>query len=138
LREGVRPVAYANTVSPDLVSSMPIENFFDYLSIRLNGMKAAESPMGINFDLPDQNKKYYLQIKNGVLNYFGDKNSDTADLSITINRKDLDSLIVGKATTEDLEKSDKLSIKGEKGNFQKFLSLFDTFNPWFNLIQPVN
>lgn len=138
LREGVRRRVVANTVSADMVSSMPIENFFDYLSIRLNGLKAAENPMGINFDLSDQNKKYFLQIKNGVLNYFADKNKDTADLSITIHRKDLDSLLLGRATLDELEKSGKLTIKGEKENFQKFLSLFDKFNPWFNLVEPVN
>lgn len=137
LREGVRPMAYANTVSPDMVASMPIENFFDYLSIRLNGLKAAENPMGINFDIPDQNKKYYIQIKNGVLNYFADKNKDAADLSITINRKDLDSLIIGKITIEDLTKAGRLSIKGKEGGFQNFLSLFDKFNPWFNLVEPI-
>ncbi len=131
-------MAYANTVSPDMVASMPIENFFDYLSIRLNGLKAAENPMAINFDIPDQNKKYYIQIKNGVLNYFSDKNKDNAELSITVNRKDLDSLIIGKITIDDLEKTGKLSIMGDKGSFQKFLSLFDKFNPWFNLVQPVN
>lgn len=138
LREGIHPMAVANTLSPDMVSSMPIENFFDYLSIKLNGLKAAENPMGINFDIPDQNKKYYIQIKNGVLNYFVNKNKDAADLSITINRKDLDSLIIGKTTIDDLIKSNTLSIKGEKGSFQKFLSLFDKFNPWFNLVGPIN
>lgn len=138
LREGVHPIAAANTLSPDMVTAMPIENFFDYLSIKLNGLKAAENPMSINFDIPDQNKKYNLQIKNGVLNYFANKNNDSADLSIAINRKDLDSLIMRKVTMEDLTKSNKVSIKGEEGSFKKFLSLFDTFNPWFNLVEPIN
>ncbi|MBS4168132.1 alkyl sulfatase dimerization domain-containing protein [Parachlamydia sp. AcF125] len=138
LREGVNLMATANTLSPDMISSMPIENFFDYLSIKLNGLKAAENPMSINFELPDQDKKYFIQIKNGVLHYFSNKNQDAADLSITINRKDLDSLIIGKTTIDGLTKAGKLSIKGEKGNFQRFLSLFDKFNPWFNLVEPIN
>ncbi len=138
LREGVQPTAYANTASPDMVSSMPIENFFDFLAIKLNGLKAAENPMSINFNLPDQNKKYFVQIKNGVLNYSPDKNKDDATLTLTIDRKDLDSLIIGTATLDSLEKSGKLTVKGDKENFQKFLSLFDKFNPWFNLVQPIN
>lgn len=137
LKEGVHQMAAATTLSPDLINSMPIENFFDYLSIRLNGLKAAENPMNINFIIPDQNKKYALQIKNGVLNYFANKSIDHADLSMTINRKDLNSLIIGKIAMEELVKSDRLSIKGEKDSFQKFLSLFDKFNPWFNLVEPV-
>lgn len=138
LREGVNQVATANTLSPDLISSMPIENFFDYLSIRLNGLKAAENPMRINFDIPDQNQKYTIQIKNGVLNYLANKSNDAADLSITINREDLNNLFIGKTTIADLTKDGKLSTKGEKRKFQKFLSLFDKFNLWFNLVEPVN
>lgn len=138
LREGVRPMAYANSVSPDIVESIPIESFFDLLSIRIDGIKAAENPMSINFVISDQNKKYFIQIKNGVLNYYPNKNKDTADLSITLKRKDLNSFIAGSATIDDLVKSDKISIKGEKGNLQKFLQLFDKFNPWFNLVEPIN
>lgn len=138
IRDGVQPIETAATLNSDMISSMPIENFFDYLAIKLNGLRAAENPMNINFDIPDLNKKYLLQIKNGVLNYFVNKHADNFDLSIKINRKDLDSLIIKKATIADLEETEKLTIKGEKENLQKFLSLFDKFNPWFNLVQPIN
>lgn len=135
LREGVHPMSTASTASPDMIASMPIENFFDFLSIKLDGLKAAENPMEINFNFPDQNKKYLVQIKNGVLNYSKEKNKDNAELSITINRKDLDALIIGTTTLDELTNSGKISIKGD--TFKKFLSLFDKFNPWFNLVEPV-
>jgi len=137
LREGVHPMTTANTLSPDIISSMPIELFFDYLSIKLNGLKAAENPMNINLNILDQNKKYYIQIKNGVLNYFSNKNNKDADFTVEIARKDLNSLIIGKTTLDDLAKAGKLSIQGELSDFQKFLSLFDQFTPWFNLVEPL-
>lgn len=137
LREGVQAKATAVTTSPDMVAAMPVESFFDYLSIKLNGPRAAKNPMSLNFDIPDLDKKYLIQIKNGVLNYFPNKQSDKADFTVTINREDFNSLILGKTTVEDLKKNDKLTIEGKNPDFQKFWSLFDKFDPWFNLVEPV-
>lgn len=52
LREGVKPMAAADTTSADIIAAMPIENFFDYLAIKLDGLKAAKNPMGVNFNWP--------------------------------------------------------------------------------------
>lgn len=138
LREGVSQKVVANSLSGDIIASMPIENFFDYISIKLNGLKAAENPMTLNINIPDQNKKYALEIKNGVLNYFVNKNKEVADLTISINRADLNLLIMKKTTLDDLIQNGKLSIQGEKSDFQRFLSLFDKFNPRFNLVEPLD
>lgn len=138
LRNGVHPVAAANAASPDMISAMPIESFFDYLAIKLNGLKAAENPMSINLEIPDQNQKFNLQIKNGVLNYFEKKQDDKANLSLKIDRKDFNKVILGQISMDDLVKENKLSIEGNKADFQKFLTLFDQFNPWFNLVEPLN
>ncbi|CUI17252.1 hypothetical protein PNK_1643 [Candidatus Protochlamydia naegleriophila] len=136
LREGIRPQPVLATDSPDVVASMPMENFFDYLAVRLNGMKAAEHFMLINFNLTNSNQRYLLEIKNGVLNYFPDKKSDKANLSIAISRSDLNDLIVGKVKKEELLQSKKLIIDGSKEDFKILKSLFDTFNPWFNIVEP--
>lgn len=136
LREGVRPQPVLTTDSPDVVSAMPMENFFDYLAVRLNGMKASEHPMSINFNLTSPNQRYLLEIKNGVLNYFPNKNSDKANVAIAISRSDLNDLILGKVKQEELVKSKKLVIDGKMDDFKTFKSLFDSFNPWFNIVEP--
>jgi alkyl sulfatase BDS1-like metallo-beta-lactamase superfamily hydrolase len=137
LREGVKKQQILKPTSQDMVSMMPIDNFFDYLAIKLNGPKAAENPMMLNFNLPDKNQKYVLQIKNGVLNYFPNKNSDKADLTIAINRTDFNSLLLGMSSLDSLIRLNKASIKGNTEFLPKFLGLFDDFNPWFYLIEPV-
>jgi alkyl sulfatase BDS1-like metallo-beta-lactamase superfamily hydrolase len=136
LRQGVQPRAILSPNSPDMIASMPIESFFDYLAIRLDGLKAAENPMKINFDLTDKNQQYLLEIKNGVLNYFPNKTNESADLTIALNRADFNALIMGQVKMEELVKSNKLALKGNPENLKKFQSLFDTFNPWFNIVEP--
>lgn len=137
LRNGVRPEGFLSPTSPDMISVMPIESFFDYLAIKLNGPKAAENPMTLNFNLPDRKEKYLLQIKNGVLNYTADKNSDKADATLNVNRSDFNSLLSGSAKMEDLVSDKKIEIQGNKESFKIFSTLFDDFNPWFNLVEPV-
>ena len=137
LREGAHKKVTANASSPDMIAAIPTESFFEYLAIKLDGLKAAENPMNVTFNFPDLQKKYFLQIKNGVLNYFPNKSQDVVDISISINRTDLNSLILKTTTVDDLEKAKKISFQGKKEDFQRFLSLFDTFDPWFNLVEPV-
>lgn len=137
LREGVHPEQMLSPNSPDMVSAMPMESFFDYLAIKLNGPKAAQNAMTVNFNLPDTNQKYILQIKNGVLNYFPGKNTDNANFSITLSRSTFNSLILQKAKLKDLIESKKISIQGNGQLLNIFFSLFDNFNPWFNIVEPV-
>ncbi len=138
LRNGVQKEGMISPDSPDIIAAMPIENFFDYLSIKLNGEKAALNPMTINFDFEDTKQKYILQIKNGVLNYFTGKNSDKADVTITITRPVFNSLILNPANLHDLMEAKKIIIKGRSDSFQTFMSLFDKFDPWFNIVEPVS
>lgn len=136
LRFGVQPYDLPSSNSPDIVAVMPMENFFDYLAIKLDGLRAAEHPMSINFNLTDQKKSYLLEIKNGVLNYFPNKNSDKANLTLSITRPDLNSLIMGQTKIQDLVQEGKASLKGNVEELKTFQSLFDDFNPWFNIVEP--
>src|SRR3546814_511008 len=61
LREGVTQLPTPNTASPDIVRSMTPEMFFDYLGVRLNGPKAAETEAVINVDLRSEEHTSELQ-----------------------------------------------------------------------------
>lgn len=136
LREGVHPRPVLSPNSPDIVAAMPVESFFDYLSIKLDGLKAAENPMTVNFNLTDPSQKFVLQIKNGVLNYYPDKNSEKADFSITLNRSTLNSAILNQFKLSQLVASKEVVVEGNQALLKTFFSLFVEFNPWFNLVGP--
>lgn len=136
LREGIQKDQFTGLASLDMIIAMSTESFFDYLSIKLDGLKASENPMTINFNLPDKNEKYIVQIKNGVLHYYSNRNSESAELTIELNRSEMNRLIVGETNMKDLIESKKLVSQGKIELMQKFLSLFDDFNPWFNIVEP--
>jgi alkyl sulfatase BDS1-like metallo-beta-lactamase superfamily hydrolase len=116
---------------------MPLELFFDYLSIRLNGREAADKTIKLNLDLPDTKDKYLLVVQYGVLQYHKDQQADDADATITLDRSTLNEIIEGKLTVERGVVDDKVKIDGDPRKFGDFIALLDTFDPWYQVVMPV-
>ncbi|MFA6037724.1 MAG: alkyl sulfatase dimerization domain-containing protein [Legionellales bacterium] len=135
LRNGVKTQGAANTVSPDIIAAMPVHMILDYMSIRLNGPKAADFEATMNWQFPDINEQYLVVIKNGVLNYFPNKN-DKADVSITLNREKVNALFLGEQTFADAVKDGSIKVDGDSNKLTTFFGMLDTFDVWFNIVTP--
>jgi alkyl sulfatase BDS1-like metallo-beta-lactamase superfamily hydrolase len=137
LREGVKQLPVLGFASPDTVAAMPLELFFDYLSIRLNGPKAEGKTIKMNLDLPDTKDKYLLVVQYGVLQYHKDQQAKDADVSLTMNRDSLNEIIGGKLKVEQGVTNGKIKLDGDAKKFEEFVSLLDTFDPWYQVVMPI-
>jgi alkyl sulfatase BDS1-like metallo-beta-lactamase superfamily hydrolase len=137
LREGVKPMQVAVFASPDTVSAMPLELFFDYLSIRLDGPRAEGKTIKMNLDLPDTKDKYLLVVQYGVLQYHKDQQAKDADVSLTMNRGTLNEIIGGKLKVEQGITNGTIKLDGDSRKFEEFVSLLDTFDPWYQVVMPI-
>ncbi|WOX06647.1 alkyl/aryl-sulfatase [Microbulbifer pacificus] len=137
LREGVKPMPIAVFASPDTVAAMPLELFFDYLSIRLNGPKAEGKTIKMNLDLPDTKDKYLLVVQYGVLQYHKDQQAKDADASLTMSRDTLNEIIGGKLKVEQGITKGAIKLQGDPQKFEEFVSLLDTFDPWYQVVMPM-
>ena len=137
LREGVKPMQVVTFASPDTVSAMPLELFFDYLSIRLDGPKAEGKTIKLNLNLPDTKDKYLLVVQYGVLQYHKDQQADDADASLTMDRSTLNEIIGGKLKVEQGVTNGKIKLDGDPKKFEEFVGLLDTFDPWYQVVMPV-
>jgi len=137
LREGVKPMPIAVFASPDTVSAMPLELFFDYLSIRLNGPKAEGKTIKLNLDLPDTKDKYLLVVQYGVLQYHKDQQAKDADASLTMNRDTLNQIIAGQLKVEQGITKGTIKLTGDSKKFEEFTALLDTFDPWYQVVMPM-
>jgi alkyl sulfatase BDS1-like metallo-beta-lactamase superfamily hydrolase len=136
LRGGVKKMATPNTSSPDIIRGMTTEMFLDFLAIHLNGPRVGEKSYVFNLDFPDTNAKYVLTVKNGVMNYSKDKQSDKADGTVTLNRTTLDDIALGKLKLGNLSESGEVTIVGDKAKFKEMLTNFDKFDFWFTISEP--
>jgi linear primary-alkylsulfatase len=137
LREGVKPLQVVNFASPDTVAAMPLELFFDYLSIRLDGPKAEGKTIKLNLNLPDTKDKYLLVVQYGVLQYHKGKQAKDVDASLTMHRDTLNEIIGGKLKVEQGVTSGKIKFDGDPKKFEEFVGLLDTFDPWYQVVMPM-
>ena len=137
LREGVKPMQVVNFASPDTVAAMPLELFFDYLSIRLDGPKAEGKTIKLNLTLPDTKDKYLLVVQYGVLQYHKDQQAKDADASLTMSRDTLNEIIGGKMKVDQGVAKGEITLEGDAKKFEEFVSLLDTFDPWYQVVMPM-
>ena len=114
------------TVSLDMINALSAENMFEYISVALNPDKVKDKNISILFNITDDNK-YLVKIENSVLKYKKYNNENT-DYTIDINMSDFKKALFIKQT-------DNLNINN-KEKFDEFLSYFDAFNYWFNIVTP--
>ncbi|MDO8188150.1 alkyl sulfatase dimerization domain-containing protein [Conexibacter sp. JD483] len=135
LREGVRRFATPSTASADMVRSMSLTLFFDYLGVRLNGAKAGDREIAIACDIPDLGEQWTLLVRNGALSERRGL-ADGADATLTVARADLDAIILGTATLPDLLAAGTVTLDGDAGAVRDFLGLLDEFDFWFDIVTP--
>lgn len=139
LRDGVKVLPSPDTAGPDMVRGMSTDLFFNFMAMKFKGTDADAAKMNYNFNiiLPDVKDKVALIVSNGVVTpRIGSNLTQNVTASITIDRKNLDLISLGQAKYEDLYKDGRLKIDGDKASFDKFLSKLDSFNFWFNIIEP--
>lgn len=136
LRHGLPESAPATKIGPDLITAMSSELIFDFLGVRLNTEKALTHQFKINVIFPDLNEKFLLELKNAHLNNIKGIQSKQADLTVTLNRKDLDLMLLKQTTFQQLVKSGKMQFEGNGQLFGQLLTMMDDFPFWFNIVTP--
>jgi alkyl sulfatase BDS1-like metallo-beta-lactamase superfamily hydrolase len=136
LRKGVNPIKGSTTTTPDSIKALTLDMFFDYMGVRLNGPKASDKKITINFNFTDTKEKYVLRLINGVLNHRSNTQAKNANATITMTRIDLNRWILGEITIDEEIKTGAVKINGKMEVLGELLALMDTFDTWFNIVTP--
>ena len=135
LRNGVPQAGGIETASPDTIRAMPPDMLFDYLAVRLNGPEAAGKNLMINVNFTDLQQEYGLTVENAVLNYSPGP-VPNANARLSLAKSTLDQIQLGDTTIDEATASGDLVIEGQRGAFNEFMGLLDTYEFWFNLVTP--
>ena len=76
---------------------MTLDTFFDLMAIRLNGPKAADKRITVNWVFTDTNQKYVLMLENGVLHHKR-RPAAAPDATVTLTRAVFDTIAAKQAT----------------------------------------
>lgn len=137
LRNGVpRDLPPMKSGSPDALAAMDTGLLFDYLGVRLNAEKAEGEDFAINLVLPDKNEQYLLELKNSHLNNIKGVQSDNAGQTVTIDRADLNRLMLKEVSPVRLVFEGKLKSSGNPLLLAKLFGMLEDFNFWFDIVTP--
>jgi alkyl sulfatase BDS1-like metallo-beta-lactamase superfamily hydrolase len=137
LREGVKELAVVDFASPSTIAAMPFDLYLDGLSTSLDPAKASGIVMGINLNFADTKTTWYLVLEYGVLQYYENKQESDAAASLSMTVADFMSVAEGKAKLDDEIKSGKITLTGSQAKLDQFLSVFDSFDAWYDVVTPV-
>jgi alkyl sulfatase BDS1-like metallo-beta-lactamase superfamily hydrolase len=134
LRSGIPGGASPKTAGPDVIKAMTTELFLDFLGIRMDAKKAEGMKFTINLVTPDNDEKFVVEMSHAALtNIEGYKDAD-ADLTITINRSDLETVMMGEATFDDQIKNGKAKLKGNRDVYEQLKTTLVQFELGFELM----
>ncbi|MCP9841579.1 hypothetical protein KBY93_13175, partial [Synechococcus sp. J7-Johnson] len=134
LRNGFPSGVTTQPVNPDTVRAMPTELLLDFLGIRLDSRKAAGMSFVINLVTPDNGEQFIVEMSNSTLTNSKEFQSPKADLSIEINRSDLELIMAGLSTFATHSGEGKVKLDGDATIVQKLQDVLVQFTPDFPII----
>jgi alkyl sulfatase BDS1-like metallo-beta-lactamase superfamily hydrolase len=105
-------------------------------STKVDGMTSV-----INLVTPDNGEKFVVELSHSTLTNIKDQQATRPDLTITVNRSDLERVMGGKATFDQLIVEGKAKVEGDRKPFDLLRSVLVRFAPDFELLpgtKPVN
>lgn len=134
LRSGIPDGASPKTAGPDMVRAMDTELFLDFLGVRLDSKKAEGKAFKINLSTPDNNEKFVLELSNATLTNISGFQAKDADLTITINRSDLEKTMMGEIKFDEQIKSGKAKLSGDSGVLEQLKTMMVHFDIGFEMM----
>ena len=125
-----------NTANPDMIANLPLDLFFDYMAVRVNGPKAQGLDIKINFDFTDTDDTAALHLRHAVLNTRMGQQYDDADATVHLRRTDLNKVMLKQASFKGLMLARKIRVDGSLKSLKNFMSVQDEFEYWFNIVKP--
>ncbi len=133
LRHGI-PSGASPKSGPDVIRGMSTALWLDFLAVRLDTTKTEGKHFTINFVTPDNDEKYLIELSNSALINIEGVQSPKADLTITMNRSELNDVMMGKTSLDDKIKAGKATLKGDRKPYDELLNMLTTFTMDFELI----
>jgi alkyl sulfatase BDS1-like metallo-beta-lactamase superfamily hydrolase len=136
LRNGVPKLPGGSGTAPDIVRALPLDMYFDFMAVRLNGDKAAGKKIVLNWRFTDTRQDYVLNLENSALTFVADTQADDADATLTLTRATLDEISLRETTFESALDSGKIVVTGKRERFLELLAMLDTFPIGFPVVEP--
>ena len=134
LRNGLPGGTPQRSTGPDMVRAMSTENWLDFIGISMDPKKAEGMRFVINLVTPDNGEKHLVELSNATLTNIKGFQASKPDLTITLNRSDLNLVMMGQNSFDDLINAGKAKFEGDRRPFDQLRGLLVAFAPNFEIL----
>lgn len=136
LRNGVPAQRGRQALDAEFITAMPATLVFDYLGTTLNGQRAEDARMVLNWRFTDTGETLVSTLDHAALTCVAGKNSPAADASVVTTRGVFNAVVLRQRTFESARAAGELTVTGEAGRLAELLSYFDDLDPAFTIVEP--
>ena len=133
-RSGIPQGETVDSSSPDVIRAMSTELFLNFLGIRMDSRKAEEMRFTINLITPDNGEKFLIEMENATLTNIEGYLADDPDLTLTINRSDLEQTMIGAKELDAQIADGTAKIEGDPSVLKQLASTMVEFDPRFEIM----
>jgi alkyl sulfatase BDS1-like metallo-beta-lactamase superfamily hydrolase len=134
LRTGIPQGETVNSSSPDVIRAMSTELFLNFLAIRMDSRKAEGMRFTLNLITPDNKEKFIVELENATLTNIQGFQAEKPDLTLTINRTDLEQTMMGAKTLEAQIADGTAKVEGDVGILKQLAATMVDFDPRFEIM----
>jgi alkyl sulfatase BDS1-like metallo-beta-lactamase superfamily hydrolase len=134
LRNGIPTGASPKSSGPDMIRAMTTGLWLDFLGIRLDSSKAEGVEFVINLVTPDNGEQYVVELSNSTLTNIKGFQAEDADLTVTINRSDLERTMMGAVSFDEQIKTGKATLVGDRKPYEQLKGMLVQFDMGFEIL----
>jgi alkyl sulfatase BDS1-like metallo-beta-lactamase superfamily hydrolase len=135
LREGISGTPTA-PAPPDIVANLSVAQLLDAMAIRLDGPRAWDHHLRIDWVVAEPDEEHAITVRNGVLSHRPRRHDPGADAALVVDREALNELLLKVADIGELAESGRLRVEGDGVKIGELLGLLDEPDPGFAIVTP--
>jgi alkyl sulfatase BDS1-like metallo-beta-lactamase superfamily hydrolase len=135
LRNGPPPARRAS-LDPDMLRVTPLELVFDILGTLVDGGRAQNSRIVINWRFTDTKQQLASTLENAALTYLIGKEEADADASVALSRITFEDLVLRRLTVARALEQRVITVAGSVAKLSELMDLLDEFDASFPIVEP--
>ena len=134
LRSGIPQDPIPDSSGPDVIRAMSTELFLNFLGIKMDSRQAEGLRFTINLITPDNGEKFLVEMENATLTNIEGFLAEKPDLTLTINRSDLEVVMMGAKELEEQIADGTCKAEGDLSILKSLAATMVEFDPRFEVM----
>ncbi len=136
LREGPPAPRPARVASADVARALSIEQLWDAMGARLDGVRAWEADIAVAWEFTDAGELWIVSVSNGALTAVRGASAGDAHAHVTLTRAAFDAILLKDGDPGELFASGQIAVSGEAAKLGELLGLLDEGDSAFAIVTP--